>query len=295
MLTSVGAIVRPLEQALVAIESNQVVTCNDVIGKPFWAKNSSSCLENTIPDAIAQDPDPSNIQLLPLFTLKEVVKSHLNVAGPDETSPYLWTNWTNVDDETTLNGWIKTHLGPGTVSADQSFWVSSIVNGTTTGVLRQHAIRLNSTVACYSIAASDVPNPCPGPLPFSTSYQGSSRGLDDDAMGNASIRVCVPGQYGQSPWTVSRDAQTISEDLYIDVDTSNFAFAYVTENETSSIPRSFSIQCTVETTRGYFELGNEYNGNIPQPLLSKWPTPWETEHEFNDFEGALDGYAYLTE
>ncbi|KAK2755085.1 hypothetical protein FQN54_006614 [Arachnomyces sp. PD_36] len=46
---------------------------------------------------------------------------------------------------------------------------------------------------------------------------------------------------------------------------------------------SFTLKCEASTTRGYFELGNDRNGQIYGPLLEKWPSPEEMAREFNDY------------
>lgn len=45
----------------------------------------------------------------------------------------------------------------GKKSPENRFFVSSLPNGTNTGVLRQHALRLNSTVTCENVTRSESP------------------------------------------------------------------------------------------------------------------------------------------
>ena len=41
------------------------------------------------------------------------------------------------------------------------------------------------------------------------------------------------------------------------------------------------------TTRGYFELGNNWNNNTYGPLLEHWPDPAEMAENFNDWNGPI--------
>jgi hypothetical protein len=73
-----------------------------------------------------------------------------------------------------------------------------------TGILREHALRLNSTTECSRIAGDQFPTTCGGTMPL-------TRTLDDPQ--NITIRICAPGNYGESPWTLSRNRQDITEEL----------------------------------------------------------------------------------
>lgn len=46
-------------------------------------------------------------------------------------------------------------------------------------------------------------------------------------------------------------------------------------------PRNFAMHCTVNSTRGFFELDNLHNDNLFSPLLYQWPLPAEMS-SFND-------------
>jgi hypothetical protein len=151
-----------------------------------------------------------------------------------------------------------------------SSWVSALPPGTNTGVLRYHALRLNSTMICGSISTSDFPSQCLGSRPL-------ARNITSDDL---NMRLCAPGAYDQTPWTLSRDRQDITESVYLDVQIppgSKFP-----PNAVRSTNKNFTIQCVSNTTRGYFELPNVYNGNTPGPLLDKWPSRDEIAQSFND-------------
>ena len=157
-----------------------------------------------------------------------------------------------------------------------TYFVSALVNGTTTGVLRQHALRLNSTSQCTNVSPSEFPSTCSVDRPFVTSYKSVS--------GDLQIRICAPGAFDTNPWFISRDRQDISEELWIDT-----AVALNVDWGGAVPLGNFTLHCTSSTTRGYFELGNAQNGFNHGPLLAKWPEPEDMEKNFNDVSGFASG------
>ncbi|KAB2099278.1 hypothetical protein AG0111_0g12554 [Alternaria gaisen] len=132
-----------------------------------------------------------------------------------------------------------------------AFFVAGLPARTMTGVLRNHIMRLNSSVSCEEVDAGDFPSPCPGGRPLTVSWVHF---LDTE------VRVCVPGGYTAFPWSLSRNRQDLTEEV-----------------------KSSAFCCKATTTRGYFELGNNWNNNTYRPLLGHWPDPAEMEESFNDW------------
>lgn len=254
----------------------KVLTCDDNL----------KCGGSTRP--IGYDPSPNAVVQAPLYQIMRAVSSEITTASDSELNPYLWTkDYLPATDEVTDT---YQYAYPSTLEdstsffkndkpfQSQPFWASTLPNGTTTGVLREHAMRLNSSVKCEAISADEFPSPCPGDRPFVTSWAG-----EDDWM-NTSLTICAPGNYSQSPWSRTRDREDIWEKLYINA-----------WNAGGAIPINFTpftVLCEAVTTRGYFELGNHFNGDIPQPLLATWPTMEEMHENFADYEleesGTLD-------
>lgn len=208
------------------------------------------------------------MELLPQNSIVQEVMSGLTTFSVYHFEPRLWADPSYLDTDGTLSDpvsrqmpffWLEHMQAP-------NFFVSSAPNGTETGVLREHAIRLNSSVSCELIPKHKFPTPCPGPRPFHTSL--SNRLMD--------VRICVPGEYGVTPWSLSRNRQDISEELFID-------FEDRTPGLKSYVSKPFTIQCKASTSRGYFELGNYKNGQTYGPLLEKWPSPEEMKRDFNDY------------
>ncbi|KAF2139223.1 uncharacterized protein K452DRAFT_300300 [Aplosporella prunicola CBS 121167] len=148
-----------------------------------------------------------------------------------------------------------------------TYFVSAMPNGTTTGVFRQHSLRFNSSVLCNQAIRSDFPSKCPGVRPFEAALN-----IPDFL----NVSVCVPGEFGVLPWTLTRSRQDITEEMYFDVMVSpSLGF-----NESDR--KNFTLHCQANTTRGFFELGNYRNGYAPGPLLDKWPSMDELTRDFND-------------
>lgn len=167
--------------------------------------------------------------------------------------------------------WIFRHNNP-------RYFASAVLNGTTTGVLRHHALRLNSTVTCQ--AGGPVPSSCSGPQPFFTQYQHAG-----PISSGITASVCVEGDHSSSPWTRSRDRQDITEKMWISVQVDQAFRERLAQPVTP-----FVISCTASSTRGYFELGNYQNDQVFGPLLEKWPSQEDIEQNFNDYVNwRLDG------
>lgn len=218
------------------------------------------------PFTVGYDPEPADIATVRYNQVIQEVMSSLSTFSDLDQQPYLWADPSYLTNDTTavsdpmprqrMHYWTD-------VMNDPNFFVTALPNGTTTGVLREHALRLNSSVQCERIPRDEFPSPCPGRLPFTTSFSNSE--ID--------IRVCAPGEYGVNPWTLSRNRQDITEQLFLDVD-SRSSNRFLTE--------SFTLHCTASTSRGYFELGNYRNRQVYGPLLDKWPSQEELKSDFND-------------
>jgi hypothetical protein len=175
-----------------------------------------------------------------------------------EVPPYLWNDpgayiGLIEDSVSGLGGKIP---GPW-MQPTQGYFVAALPNATTTGVLRHRLMRLNSTVDCDRIDSTGFPASCEGRRPFSASFNWTE---------GPAVRLCVPGERGLYPWSLSRNRQDITEDFYLDV--SGLAPASGLNN--TAYNTSLTLRCSAATTRGYFELGNYRNDETPGPLLEKW-------------------------
>lgn len=255
-----------IENLLVKYEFLAVDTCADT---PVYGCNPAE-----IPVVVGFDPEPSVMDQMPQNTAVQHVAKRTQMVTQLDFQPFMWAeNWTTISDTNDINrgtfAWYQNAV------KNEKYFVSALTNGTNTGVLREHAIRLNSTSDCVTVPSSEYPTVCPGDRPFVTNLSGDM----------LNIRICAPGTYGQSPWTLSRDRQDIQERLWIDVTVDgSFDMEMV-------LPINFTLRCTTKTTRGYFEVNNSLNGNNPGPLLDKWPSTEDLAKDFNDFLGPQGNFA----
>ncbi|KAJ7682004.1 hypothetical protein DFH06DRAFT_285334 [Mycena polygramma] len=271
LMTMISTIQQPIQSALVSFELITVMSCLDL-------PSVGSCSSN-FPVIAAYDAEPGAISLLPHnLIVTELANSIVTVSDLDQ-QPNLWVDnpYASVDRDidafvTLPNRGMFFWYGPDNGHPNDTYFVSALQNGTTTGVLRQHAMRMNSSASCESIPRASFPATCGGARPVQAAF--SNEFID--------VRVCAPGEIGTSPWTLSRDRQDISEELYIDLGLSS-------QVNVQFSAANFTTKCITNSTRGYFELGNYFNGFAYGPLIEKWPAPDVLAREFNDYLTTLDG------
>jgi len=280
-LIFLGAIQQPLYQILVRVDTISVVTCRDI---PSWYKYGD-CKGVQLYEEVGRDPEPATMgHTSNLGSRSHLALSLASLSG-HESQPYLWS--TNATYKATgkkfgqdslvpdsLNYWIfqRKNISDSGEEPVPDFFAAGVPTGTTTGVLRQHLMRLNSSVSCQEIDPSEFPSRCPGDHPLTVFWEH---------VVNASVRICVPGDYATFPWALNRSRQELLEEIYISMEDtgigSSWGPGYVELNLTST------IHCVARTTRGYFELGNNWNDNMYGPLLELWPDTVQMANDFNDF------------
>lgn len=223
----------------------------------------TDCVRKSVePKDVGWDIEPAEYAELLVQDMSQKLIGDLADVSFNDPRPHLWSNTSDRDARTQLLDDIT-----------NTSFVAAVPQGTTTGVLREHAMRFNSSVACNRIPRSQFPSACEGDNPFTRSFTHS---------GNQT-RICVPGTVGIPPWTLSRDRQELSEDLFLDI----LEEAQVREEPgypgTGNLTSDLTLHCTVHTTRGYFELGNYRNNYTWGPLLDVWPDSESMETEFNDY------------
>lgn len=181
----------------------------------------------------------------------------------------------------------KGYLEAGTVyDYPGTYFVSSIFNGTTTGVLREHAIRMDTHVQCKAV--DSFPKDCAGDRPLVTKF--SSPAL--------SASVCAEGSFDRNPWNRTRNKQEIAERLWMSMEVDKTkADEYYPISEESDLyyAKNFTMRCDATSTRGWFELGNYQNGYTHQPILETWPSPEVITSEFNDMSDIMGAQYYPIE
>lgn len=269
LLILIVSVEPPLQSLLVKEDVVQVATCLDMPLDGCGLRE---------PPVVGYDAEPSDMQYLPSSVAVNRVAAKINSASQWDVQPRLWPErYYGIKDDysyerNTLAWWFGSFDGPGTGSA---FFASSLLNGTSTGVLRQLAMRMNSSSTCENVAKSDYPSTCTGRRPFTSTF----------SLQALNIQICAPGEYDTTPWTLSRDRQDISEELWIDLS--------INEDELGPVgvfngwygTSNFTLHCTADTTRGYFEIPNVRTGNTPGDLLEEWPNVEEMDRDWNDILG----------
>jgi hypothetical protein len=224
----------------------------------------TQCVRKGVPHKdVGWDIEPGEYAQLLVKDMSQKLIRDLAEISFGDPRPHLWNNASDRDAGTQL-------LERAT---NNTFFVAAIPQGTTTGSLREHVMRFNSSVSCNRIPRSQFPSACEGDHPFTRSF----------AHGDNLTRVCVPGIISTSPWSLSRDRQEISEDLFLDILEEAQTYPQPGYPLSGNWTSDFTLHCTAHTTRGYFELGNYRNNYTWGPLLDAWPDNKTMETEFNDY------------
>ncbi|KAH8660263.1 hypothetical protein BX600DRAFT_499472 [Xylariales sp. PMI_506] len=271
LLLLFSAVLGPIKSVVVQFEQVPSISREDL---PLIGENVYT---------VGFDPEPADMPLVPHDLIVQDVLSHL-VTVSDDADPqrYMWP--VNPDAGHWVDAWITPSYRREFFSYSndfgenpEGFFVTALENNTVTGVLREHAIRLNSSVTCEHIDETAYPSPCPGDRPLDMSI----------AREGVQLSVCAPGNMTKFPFTTSRNRQDISEELYIDLHVPELT------KELLGI-ENFTMHCTASTTRGYFELGNVVNNYVYGPLIDTWPDNNTLENEFNDYRGVGADWAQPT-
>jgi hypothetical protein len=270
LIALTGAVQYPLYQLLAPWQAITVPTCADtayIRGTGYITEHCDfqeklsdgrSYLKKSYVE-IGADLEPAQMAAIPASHALALVKTDLSKVSQKTVQPNLWREPGAKDSPDHSR---YSSLG------DVTGFVAGLPADTTTGVLREHIMRLNSSVSCVSKSTSEYPATCSGSSPVQASYSY------DGGFEPVTADICAPGNSEISPWRPDRNLQEISEEVYFKI--TGF-----------SLGADMTIHCTARTTRGYFELGNTHNGGSFGPLLEKWPHdeyPYGVL-KFNDYFG----------
>lgn len=238
---------------------------------------------------LGTDPEPGLLARVPRDVVLQQTQARIIEVKSDDVQQYLWhdTNSSSsreiydVDTEYKSKGTIGWYYQypnisefrvPAVAWFAESFFASSLLRGTSTGALRYHAIRQKSLSFCEAVPREEFPPTCPGVNPFVAEYY----------KGGVHFRVCVGGDQNQTLWGLTRNKQLASEHIWMDAVLENASSAkdYSFAND-GVPPRNFTMHCTVNSSRGFFELNNLYPDNYAGVLKYRWPSPAELS-SFND-------------
>ena len=153
-------------------------------------------------------------------------------------------------------------------------FIATFPVGTDTGVLRDLALRLNLSVSCDLVPQTDFPSQCPGGFPLDQTFTNinisTSTPFGDLAHPRYRARICAPGNVLSSPWKDTSDRQDISEEVWIDYQRTPSPAEGGVWGITDG-GSNYTQHCYGNSTLGYFELPNYWNGHVIGPLLDKVP------------------------
>ena len=185
-----------------------------------------------------------------------------------DKQPYLWLS--GVDSMNITS--IATNLAQNHTAFERLpaiLFTATFPVGTDTGVIRQLALRLNSSITCEIVDHSAFPSSCPGPNPFDQTYSniGNDSGstpLVSSATNTPKFRtrICAPGDMTASSWQGVGYRQDVFEEVWLDVQ-------YTPALDPTG--SNFTQHCYGNTTLGYFELPNYWNGHTAGDLFDEYP------------------------
>ncbi|KAJ9156668.1 hypothetical protein NKR23_g1010 [Pleurostoma richardsiae] len=269
-LVLVAAVQPALQSLLIPDDQKLIVTHDDTC---IWGYGDGCSWSPQRPAGI--DAEPGLLEQVPRDLIVQKVQSRVLSFDPKDVQEHLWPEPGFVSEGEEYSALDRGTLSYYYDSSSRSpnyqptYFVSAFTNDTRTGVLRYHALRHNSTAKCEEVDHSLFPSECSGSRPFTTNY--TRDGLD--------VRICVPGDYGKVPWTLSRNMQNVSEEFWLDVVIAEGSHSYYSLKPNT---KDFAVHCTADSTRGYFELGNFQTNYAWGPLLEIWPSIADMESNFND-------------
>lgn len=185
-----------------------------------------------------------------------------------DKQPYLWLS--GVDSLNITS--VATNLAHNITAFERLpalLYTATFPVGTDTGVIRQLALRLNSSITCEIADHSAFPSSCPGLNPFDQTFSNignDSNSTPFDLSGTNApkfqTRICAPGDMTTSSWRGTGHRQDVSEEVWLDVQ-----FTPVLDPTSSN----FTQHCYGNSTLGYFELPNYWNGHTASELFTTWP------------------------
>lgn len=144
--------------------------------------------------------------------------------------------------------------------ADQDPFVAHVPTTFNSGLMRQFAPRLSTTVSYDAVQSDLLSQDCQ--IKEDAYYVSYNVSLPGDPTIAYSIEICMPGSSVASRWKYKRTRQDISESLYLNI---------ATQQGPDRIPKNGAFKIQANSTAGYFELPNYHNGGQPGPLLEEDP------------------------
>ena len=253
------------------------------------------------------------------LTISNVIFETIN-GGLTDSQPNLWTtrpgamNLTSIAAalETGANAMNLTRVSPaleqtpdpsGYQALPLEYFSSALPVGSNTGVLRNLAIRMNTSIDCQLIPQSLFPATCSSENTFYRGFSNIANDSDPNPYYSGTLypghpryrgRICAPGKEFKSPWKNTADRQDIHEDLWIDIEFSNLTAPKFFRGYNVNLAEraNFTQHCTSNSTLGFYELPNYWNNNTVGPLLTRVLSPSYNRTYDDDYMIAGDSFNY---
>ncbi|KAH7322805.1 hypothetical protein B0I35DRAFT_188452 [Stachybotrys elegans] len=249
------AAVQPLVQsALVHPETIRVISHQDYVRYYYDTESNRNAI-------VGVDPHPNYIAAYPQESVIQSAMQKMIAVRMSDFQPNMW-----VTNGRTREHWRREHtLDPGSESEPYvPYFASALPGGTSTGVFRYHAAGISTRVTCQ--LEENFPRTCPGGRPFEIDYRGEER------SGEAfRARICGEGRVDTSPWSRSRNKESIAEQLWIEF-----------RGQDMRRHTNYTMRCNADSTRGWFELGNVWNDYNYGDMLDEWPDEEEIIRNYHD-------------
>ena len=234
-------------------------------------------------------------QLGPLVTPSDVMDQNLNLTINNvisdtingkltDSQPNLWTTRAGAANLTSLAAALEsgpTSSGYQTLALE--YFTSALTVGSDTGVLRNLATRMNTSVDCQLVPQNDFPATCSGEDAFYREFSNIANDSDPNPFHSGTLypahpryrgRICAPGKKFKSPWKQTADRQDIHENLWMDFQFSNLTGPKRLGGYNVNLAEraNFTQHCTSNSTLGFYEVPNYWNGGTVGPLLTQIPS-----------------------
>jgi len=227
-----------------------------------------------------------------------LTQNSLRLTSTTTPQPHLWQEAVGCSPSTKSLGepCIPGPSAFGNFTALSNPYLAPLPVGYHTGVIKQFAPRINSTVKWETVSQDDMLIDCVGsPDSFYAFYAKPSE-TDQDVQTSWSFEVCMPGDQNVSPWKNTNSRQEFTEELFMNISVTGYESYYLDGSvyrprEGDNTLTSGIFRVTSTTTAGYFELPNYMNGGQAGPIIdgepddskhcgvdcrSQDPDPWST-------------------
>jgi len=220
-------------------------------------------------DLLGSGATPQTLRELSGDSIMDSIRASTITGKLSDKQPFLWSTLglglTSVDANITNSSSFN-------VVAKEQF-IANFPVGTGTGVIPSLVLRLNMSVDCSLVPQSDFPSTCPGNFPLSQTFSNINNSnitnpFDDFSNPRYRVRICAPGDTASSPWKDTPDRQNITEEFWLDYQRTSVIDGL---GGYTGIGINYTQHCYGNSTLGYFELPNYWNGNVAGPLLDKVP------------------------